>query len=199
MDASKPGSHGVRSSNCARCAAARSISSPASASTTPSTGKAHLRGVPTLVSFSRTDRCGPSRIICVASSPTTVPARRIRGLGIAAIASLQRNDPNALVGLPLIPALCDLPRGRRRHPVSAGTLYLILVPLGLTPPAVPAECCRHRFSNVPTRYLCRRAGQDGARLSQAACHPLPLQQITICELNEHCARCGCLRPARSVA
>lgn len=71
--------------------------------------------------------------------------------------------------------------------MSAGTLYLIPVPLGPTPPAVPAEVLPppvlERVRQLDT-YVAEQAKTARAFL-KAACHPLPLQQITICELNEH--------------
>lgn len=71
------------------------------------TGQAHVRGVPTLVTFrdltdedieSYLRREKPYNCACSAKS---------EGLGIAIVEKMCGDDPNALVGLPLI-ALCDL-------------------------------------------------------------------------------------------
>jgi len=71
------------------------------------TGEAHVRGIPTLVTFrDLTDEEIENYLIrerpynCAGSAKS-------EGLGIAVIARMQGDDPNALIGLPLI-ALCDL-------------------------------------------------------------------------------------------
>jgi septum formation protein len=73
------------------------------------TGVAHLRGIPTQVTFRN---LGDDEIVnylrreqpynCAGSAKS-------EGLGIAIIARIDGEDPNALIGLPLI-ALCDLLR-----------------------------------------------------------------------------------------
>ncbi|MDR2452106.1 MAG: Maf family nucleotide pyrophosphatase [Candidatus Accumulibacter sp.] len=70
-------------------------------------GKARVRGVPTRVTFrSLSDREIESYLI--REQPYgCAGAARSEGLGIAIIARLESDDPNALIGLPLI-ALCDL-------------------------------------------------------------------------------------------
>ena len=62
-------------------------------------GKVQLRGVPTLVTF-RNLKEKPYN--CAGSAKS-------EGLGIAIIAKMEGEDPNALIGLPLI-ALCDFLR-----------------------------------------------------------------------------------------
>lgn len=74
-----------------------------------STGKAHLRGVPTLVSFRELTDAEIENYLRREQPYNCAGSAKSEGLGIAVIASLQGNDPNALVGLPLI-ALCDLLR-----------------------------------------------------------------------------------------
>jgi len=68
--------------------------------------------------------------------------------------------------------------------VSAGTLYLIPVPLGPNPPleVLPAPVLDR--VRVLDSYVAEHAKSARAFL-KAAGHPLPLQQIAIAELNEH--------------
>jgi 16S rRNA (cytidine1402-2'-O)-methyltransferase len=68
--------------------------------------------------------------------------------------------------------------------VSAGTLYLIPVPLG---PGAPADVLPPPVLQIVRTldtYVAEHAKSARAFL-KAAAHPLPLQQIAISELNEH--------------
>lgn len=71
------------------------------------TGQAHLRGVPTLVTFrDLTDR-EIENYLHREQPYNCAGSAKSEGLGIAIIAKMDGSDPNALIGLPLI-ALCDL-------------------------------------------------------------------------------------------
>ncbi|MDR3221979.1 MAG: Maf family nucleotide pyrophosphatase [Candidatus Accumulibacter sp.] len=73
------------------------------------TGQARVRGVPTLVTF-RDLRDEEIESYLVREQPYhCAGAAKSEGLGIAIIARMQGDDPNALIGLPLI-ALCELLR-----------------------------------------------------------------------------------------
>ena len=74
-----------------------------------SSGKARLRGVPTLVTFRE---LADEEIECYLRKEqpyNCAGSAKSEGLGIALIARIDGEDPNALIGLPLI-ALCDLLR-----------------------------------------------------------------------------------------
>jgi septum formation protein len=70
-------------------------------------GIARVRGVPTLVSFRRLADEEIESYLQRERPYHCAGAAKSEGLGIALIARLQGDDPNALIGLPLI-ALCDL-------------------------------------------------------------------------------------------
>jgi septum formation protein len=73
------------------------------------TGKAHLRGVPTLVTFRNLSDDEIENYLHKEQPYNCAGSAKSEGLGIAVIAKMQGDDPNALIGLPLI-ALCDLLR-----------------------------------------------------------------------------------------
>lgn len=73
------------------------------------TGKAHVRGIPTLVTFRNLADDEIERYLRREQPYNCAGSAKSEGLGIAVIARMQGDDPNALVGLPLI-ALCDLLR-----------------------------------------------------------------------------------------
>lgn len=73
------------------------------------TGKAQLRGVPTLVTFRNLSDNEIERYLRKERPYNCAGSAKSEGLGIAVIAKVEGEDPNALVGLPLI-ALCDLLR-----------------------------------------------------------------------------------------
>ncbi len=73
------------------------------------TGKAHLRGVPTLVTFRDLTDAEIENYLHREQPYNCAGSAKSEGLGIALIASMVGEDPNALIGLPLI-ALCDLLR-----------------------------------------------------------------------------------------
>ncbi|MCX8144932.1 MAG: Maf family nucleotide pyrophosphatase [Azovibrio sp.] len=70
-------------------------------------GRAHLRGVPTLVTLRDLTDAEIEAYLRREPAYDCAGAAKSEGLGIALIARLEGSDPNALVGLPLI-ALCDL-------------------------------------------------------------------------------------------
>lgn len=72
-------------------------------------GKARVRGVPTLVTFRDLSDAEIERYLRREQPYNCAGSAKSEGLGIAVIARMQGDDPNALVGLPLI-ALCDLLR-----------------------------------------------------------------------------------------
>ena len=73
------------------------------------TGQAQLKGVPTLVTF-RTLRDEEIENYLRREQPyNCAGAAKSEGLGIALLKKLEGEDPNALIGLPLI-ALCDMLR-----------------------------------------------------------------------------------------
>ncbi|MFZ4536812.1 Maf family protein [Propionivibrio sp.] len=72
-----------------------------------STGKAHLRGVPTLVTFRNLTDDQIENYLRKEQPYNCAGSAKSEGLGIAVIARMEGEDPNALIGLPLI-ALCDL-------------------------------------------------------------------------------------------
>lgn len=73
------------------------------------TGTARLRGIPTLVSFRDLADAEIENYLRREQPYNCAGSAKSEGLGIAVIARMQGEDPNALVGLPLI-ALCDLLR-----------------------------------------------------------------------------------------
>ena len=73
------------------------------------TGVAHLRGVPTLVSFRDLADAEIDNYLRREQPYNCAGSAKSEGLGIAVIARMVGEDPNALIGLPLI-ALCDLLR-----------------------------------------------------------------------------------------
>ncbi|WP_301101556.1 Maf family nucleotide pyrophosphatase [Propionivibrio sp.] len=70
------------------------------------TGKVHLRGVPTLVTFRNLSDDQIENYLRKEQPYNCAGSAKSEGLGIAAIARMEGEDPNALIGLPLI-ALCD--------------------------------------------------------------------------------------------
>lgn len=71
------------------------------------TGKAHLRGVPTRVTFRNLSDNEIENYLRKEQPYNCAGSAKSEGLGIAMIAKMEGDDPNALIGLPLI-ALCDL-------------------------------------------------------------------------------------------
>ena len=72
-------------------------------------GRIHLRGVPTEVTFRALADDEIQRYLDKEYALDCAGSARSEGLGIALLASLRGDDPNALVGLPLI-ALCAMLR-----------------------------------------------------------------------------------------
>jgi len=73
------------------------------------TGQAHVRGVPTLVTFRKLTETEIENYLCREQPYNCAGAAKSEGLGIALLSRLHGDDPNALIGLPLI-ALCDMLR-----------------------------------------------------------------------------------------
>lgn len=73
------------------------------------TGQADVRGVPTLVGFRELSDSEIENYLRREPAYNCAGSAKSEGLGIALLNSMQGDDPNALVGLPLI-ALCDLLR-----------------------------------------------------------------------------------------
>ena len=71
------------------------------------TGVAHIRGVPTLVTFRDLSDAEIENYLRKEQPYNCAGSAKSEGLGIAVIARMEGEDPNALIGLPLI-ALCDL-------------------------------------------------------------------------------------------
>ena len=71
------------------------------------TGTARVRGVPTMVTFRHLDDDEIDNYLRKEEPYNCAGSAKSEGLGIAVIARMEGEDPNALVGLPLI-ALCDL-------------------------------------------------------------------------------------------
>lgn len=71
------------------------------------TGKAHVRGIPTLVTFRELTDDEIENYLIRERPYNCAGSAKSEGLGIAVIARMEGDDPNALIGLPLI-ALCDL-------------------------------------------------------------------------------------------
>ena len=74
-------------------------------------GEAEVRGVPTLVKFRQLTDNEIENYLRREPAYNCAGSAKSEGLGIALLASMQGDDPNALVGLPLI-ALCDMLRKR---------------------------------------------------------------------------------------
>ncbi|MCM8596803.1 Maf family nucleotide pyrophosphatase [Accumulibacter sp.] len=72
-------------------------------------GRVHLRGVPTVVTFRDLSDAEIESYLRIERPYQCAGSAKSEGLGIALIARIQGDDPNALIGLPLI-ALCDLLR-----------------------------------------------------------------------------------------
>jgi len=75
------------------------------------TGQAEVRGVPTLVTFRQLSDNEIENYLRREPAYNCAGSAKSEGLGIALLRSMQGDDPNALVGLPLI-ALCDLLRNQ---------------------------------------------------------------------------------------
>ena len=71
------------------------------------TGDARVRGIPTLVTFRDLSDDAIENYLLRERPYNCAGSAKSEGLGIAIIARMQGDDPNALIGLPLI-ALCDL-------------------------------------------------------------------------------------------
>ncbi|HQO29539.1 MAG TPA: Maf family nucleotide pyrophosphatase [Accumulibacter sp.] len=72
-------------------------------------GRAHLRSVPTMVTFRDLSDAEIEAYLRKEQPYNCAGSAKSEGLGIALIASIVGDDPNALIGLPLI-ALCELLR-----------------------------------------------------------------------------------------
>ena len=70
-----------------------------------------MRGVPTLVAFRDLSAQEIENYLQREPAYNCAGSAKSEGLGIALLRSMQGDDPNALVGLPLI-ALCDLLRNQ---------------------------------------------------------------------------------------
>jgi septum formation protein len=73
------------------------------------TGRSHVRGVPTEVRFRELSDAEIHRYLDKEDALNCAGSARSEGLGISLLEHLRGDDPNALVGLPLI-ALCDMLR-----------------------------------------------------------------------------------------
>ncbi len=73
------------------------------------TGQAETRGVPTLVTFRDLTDTEIENYLQREPAYNCAGSAKSEGLGIALLQSMKGDDPNALVGLPLI-ALCDMLR-----------------------------------------------------------------------------------------
>lgn len=73
------------------------------------TGQAEVCGVPTLVTFRDLDEAEIDNYLRREPAYNCAGSAKSEGLGIALLRSMRGDDPNALVGLPLI-ALCDMLR-----------------------------------------------------------------------------------------
>jgi septum formation protein len=74
-----------------------------------SSGRVHLRGVATEVRFRELSDADINRYLDKEDALNCAGSARSEGLGIALLEHLRGDDPNALVGLPLI-ALCEMLR-----------------------------------------------------------------------------------------
>ncbi|WP_150428811.1 Maf family nucleotide pyrophosphatase [Dechloromonas sp. CZR5] len=79
------------------------------------TGYADVRGIPTLVTFRNLTSAEIENYLHREPAYNCAGSAKSEGLGIALLTSMRGDDPNALVGLPLI-ALCDMLR-RQGMPV----------------------------------------------------------------------------------
>ncbi|MBS1139672.1 MAG: Maf-like protein [Proteobacteria bacterium] len=75
------------------------------------TGVAEVRGVPTLVTFRELTDSEIENYLRREPAYNCAGSAKSEGLGIALLSSMRGEDPNALVGLPLI-ALCDMLRNQ---------------------------------------------------------------------------------------
>lgn len=75
------------------------------------TGVSQVRGVPTLVTFRTLTDSEIDNYLRREPAYNCAGSAKSEGLGIALLAGMQGDDPNALVGLPLI-ALCDMLRNQ---------------------------------------------------------------------------------------
>lgn len=73
------------------------------------TGEAEVRGIPTLVTFRELTDSEIDNYLHREPAYNCAGSAKSEGLGIALMSSMRGDDPNALVGLPLI-ALCDMLR-----------------------------------------------------------------------------------------
>ncbi|MDK9725148.1 MAG: Maf family nucleotide pyrophosphatase [Sterolibacteriaceae bacterium MAG5] len=73
------------------------------------TGRTHVRGIPTEVHFRELSDAEILRYQDKENALNCAGSARSEGLGISLLESMRGDDPNALVGLPLI-ALCDMLR-----------------------------------------------------------------------------------------
>jgi septum formation protein len=73
------------------------------------TGESEVRGVPTLVTFRELGDDEIENYLRREPAYNCAGSAKSEGLGIALLSSMRGDDPNALVGLPLI-ALCDMLR-----------------------------------------------------------------------------------------
>ncbi len=71
------------------------------------TGKAHVRGIPTRVTFRQFSDDEIENYLRKEQPYNCAGSAKSEGLGIVLIAKMEGEDPSALIGLPLI-ALCDL-------------------------------------------------------------------------------------------
>lgn len=72
-------------------------------------GRSHLRGIPTEVRFRELSDTEIDRYLAKEDALNCAGSARSEGLGISLLEHLRGDDPNALVGLPLI-ALCEMLR-----------------------------------------------------------------------------------------
>jgi len=75
------------------------------------TGEAQVRGVPMLVTFRQLGDDEIENYLRREPAYNCAGAAKSEGLGIALLSSMRGDDPNALIGLPLI-ALCDMLRNQ---------------------------------------------------------------------------------------
>ena len=73
------------------------------------TGRVHLRGIPTEIRFRELSDAEILRYLDKENALNCAGSARSEGLGISLLEYLRGDDPNALVGLPLM-ALCDMLR-----------------------------------------------------------------------------------------
>jgi septum formation protein len=73
------------------------------------TGQAEVRGIPTLVTFRDLSDAEIENYLHREPAYNCAGSAKSEGLGIALLHSMRGDDPNALIGLPLI-ALCDMLR-----------------------------------------------------------------------------------------